>query len=642
MVSRLSPPKSANIHDLVCPFRQPDIEASDLTQVAANPQKRAADQSVVARVGAGITKLRNFVFNTLFILLLMLLTVGLIASCETVSVPKNSALIVNPKGQLVEAQSVPNPLQDLISQGGNTTESELGPVLRAINLAATDDDISMVVLDLDQLVGVTPAQAQQVGAALTQFRTSGKKVVAFGYLFSQGQYYIASFANAVYMHPMGQLMLPGFGSNTLYFRDLFDKFGVNVHVFRVGDYKAAVEPFTRSDMSEDARLANETLYQNLWQHLVDDIATNRKLEREAVLSYANNFPAKLRKTGGDLARAALESNLVDELLTADQARRRFGEEVGFVKGEVNGIDYQSYLQARGDTLNLTGDRIGVIVVQGTILSGADTGGVASSDALTRLIRQAKEDDAIKALVVRIDSPGGSSFASELIRSELELVQVAGKPVVASFASTAASGGYWIAATSDSIIAEPTTITGSIGIFSLITTFEKGLAEYGVHSDGVGTTPLSSGYDSFTGVGEAMAQVLQSSVEHGYHQFTDLVARGRNMSRAEVEQIAQGRVWTGEDALELGLVDELGSLQAALTKAAELAEIEDWTVDQLRSPIDPRDLFLAELLQSDYATSRIPEPNSLVMDVQHALGWFSRLSDRKSLYALCMSCVSVGF
>lgn len=616
-----------------------------MTDIHSSTRSRAAGPSVAARVGAGITLLRNFVFNAIFVVLLMLVTLALITSCETTSVPSGSALIVNPQGVLVEESTTPNPLQTLLNPGPSVAQSELGDVLRAIELASTDNDIRMIVLEVDQLIGITPAQAQQIGDALRQFRSSGKKVATYGFLFSQGQYYIASYSDAVYMHPMGQLILQGFGANTLYFKELFDKFGVNVHVFRVGDYKEAVEPYTRSDMSEEARLANETLYQNLWQHLVDDISANRKLAREQVLGYANNLPGELQKTGGDMARAALENHLVDELLTADQARIRFGNDVGLVDGEVNGIDYQSYLQARDTPVQLVDDKIAVIVVQGGIFSGPQAPGVASSESLIQLIRQAKDDASVKALVVRVDSPGGSSFASELIRQELELVQLAGKPVVASFASTAASGGYWIAATSDAIVAEATSITGSIGIFSILLTFEQGLAEYGVHSDGIGTTPLSAGYGSFTGVSDAMAKVLQSSVDHGYRQFTDLVARGRDMSREEVERIAQGRVWTGEDALDLGLVDQLGTLHTALAKAAELAELDEWSTEHLRNPRDPRDVLLSQLLQSSRVltggTVKLNAmSNPLSRELHNSWTWLNRLNDHKGHYALCISCGSM--
>jgi protease-4 len=499
----------------------------------------------------------------------------------------------------------------------------------------------MIILDLDELAWAAPAHAQRIGVALTAFRDSGKKVVSYGHFYSQAQYHIASFADALYMHPMGQIVFEGFGGFNFYYNELLEKFDVNVHVFRVGSYKSAVEPLTRNDMSEEARIASESLYQNIWQHLLQDVATNRQVSKASLQDYADNLASALAVTQGDLARAALEAHLIDELLTADQAQVRMAADVGYRDagtGDVNSIDLASYLAARGllqPPLAIGKDKIAVIVAQGMIMSQSNDNQVVAADTTISLIRQAKEEPSIKAVVLRVDSPGGSQFASELIRQELELVQLAGKPVIASFGASAASGGYWIAATADAIIAEPTTITGSIGIFSYLTTFEDTLANYGVHTDGVGTTSLTMGMNPFTGVNESMAKIMQARVEHGYEQFINLVARGRDLTVAEVEEVAQGRVWSGEVALELGLVDQLGGLQSALEKAAEVAELEDWTSVRLRRPVDPRAALLAELI-GDQAQALNTAP-SLTSKLQHVLRVLERFDDPLDTYALCMTC-----
>jgi len=602
--------------------------------------------SLLSRVGSGITKFRNFVFNTLFIVIIVLLSVGLLSTCQQAEVQSNSALILNPAGVIVESPSWPDPLQGLLSGSSPVAQVGLDIILATIEHAANDDDIEMIVLDLDDLVRATPAQAQRIGLTLASFKETGKKVVAYGYFYGQDQYHIASFADAIYMHPMGQVILQGFGGFNFYVKDLLEKFDVKVHVFRVGEYKSAVEPLTRSDMSQEARLADESLYQNLWQQLLTTVAANRQLTKQQVQDYANLLAGKLAETNGDLARAALENHLVDELLTTDQATVRLADDVGFSndQGEINGIEYQSYAQIHGlheQNVSAGSPVIALIVAQGVLVTNEIGRSVVNAQEIIQLIRQVRHDANIKALVLRVDSPGGSQFASELIRQEIELVQLAGKPVVASFGSSAASGGYWIASTADSIIAEPATITGSIGIFSYITTFEDTLAKYGVHTDGVTTTPFT-GLSQFTGINEPMAQVQQARVENGYEQFINLVARGRNMSVEEIESIAEGRVWSGDVAFELGLVDHLGGLNEAFVRAGgELADLNTWQVKRLSTPIDPRAAIFAELMSSQAHNSvhKFTQLAELIglKSVTQLRTTLAVLDDPFDTYALCMQC-----
>ncbi len=601
--------------------------------------------SIIGRIGGGITKLRNFFLNTLFVLLLVVITVVLLSTCEGIAVPDDAALIINPRGALVDAATLPDPFAELLTAGPRVAEVELRNVLQAIELAAQDKRIKMIVLDLDELVWAAPAHAQRIGEALSSFQDAGKKVISYGQYYSQAQYHIASFADALYLHPMGQIVFQGFGGFTFYFKDLLDKFDVNVHVFRVGEYKAAVEPFIRNDMSAESRMASEELYQDIWQHFLRDVAQNRLIEKDLLQSYADNLAGVLKITEGDMARAALETQLVDELMTADQANVRIADDVGYrdkTQSEINGIDFLTYLSAHSvyePTVTLGKDIIAEIVVQGVIMNQGQGSQLADAEEIIRLIRQARNDTSVKAVVLRVDSPGGSQFASELIRQELELVQLAGKPVVASFGSSAASGGYWISATADAIVAEATTITGSIGIFSYVATFEDTLERYGVHTDGVGTTTITMGMNPFTGINEPMANILQAQVDNGYAQFLALVARGRDMSLEEVDAIAQGRVWTGETAKQLGLVDLLGGSRAAVAKAAELAGIDSWEVIRLRPPIDPRAAFLAELMMPE-SQVRTPQTN-LFAQIQAGLGLLAQFDDPLNTYALCESCIGMN-
>ncbi|MEC7560414.1 MAG: signal peptide peptidase SppA, partial [Pseudomonadota bacterium] len=530
----------------------------------------AADKpSFFTRTGQRITKLRNFVLNSVFVLAILLVFGSLLGSCESDSVPEGSALVINPRGALVEQTAPPVSFPDVLFMGGVVEETAIGDVLDAISYAADDDDIKLLLLNLDELSYASSAQSLRIGEALASFKESGKQVVAYADYFSQYQYHIASYSDALYMHPMGQALLTGYGGNNLYFREMLQKLSINVHVFRVGDFKSAVEPFTRDDMSDEAKLANKTLYGGLWNYLLEDIARNRQIPRTEVETYSEQFSVLLQKSGGDMARAALEAKMVDELLTRDQVRSRIADQVGWIEEnrQLNAIGMDRYLRLRQQSPDAPAtDEIAVLVAQGTIMEG-DAPGIAAADALIRKIRDARFNDQVKALVLRVDSPGGSAFASELIRQELELLQLAGKPVVASFASVAASGGYWISATADAIVSEATTITGSIGIFGVIPTFENSLDRLGIHSDGVGTSPLGNA-DSLSGLNDETKSIFQSNIEFGYQQFLDLVARGRNMETEAVEEIAQGRVWQGDKALELGLVDALGDLDTAIEKAAE--------------------------------------------------------------------------
>ena len=593
-----------------------------------------------SKLGHRISQARTFVVNSVFVVIVLSILVSLFGGQETPTIRNNSALIIQPKGTIVEQSVAPNNWQDALFQDSSDASIEIGHILHAIKIAGTDEKIKMIVLGLDDLNGVSLTQAQRITEALQTFKETGKKIISYGNIFEQNQYYIASSSNELYMNPWGQMLLQGYGGNNLYFKDLLAKLDINMHIFRVGEFKSATEPFSRINMSDEARQASTALYQGIWDELVQGIAENRQLTRNEVNDYAQNFDVLLAKTSGDMARAALEANLIDELLTPDQMETRIAIEVGRYKGEINGIGMGSYLNIRGLIDSVTDENapeIGVIVVQGAILEdGQGLSNVASANDLVGRIRRARFNEELKALVIRVDSPGGSAFASELIRQELELFQVTGRPVVASFANVAASGGYWISATSDAIIAESATITGSIGIFGVIPTFEKSLSRIGVYSDGVGTTPLARGMDSFSGLSPQAQAIFQASVEFGYGQFIDLVARGRDMPKAEVEKVAQGRVWQGSKALELGLVDALGDINVALAKAAELAGIAQWRAVDLRQPLDPRSIFITEIMES-FGFQLSANTHPWLRSVQKELNTLALFTDRRHTFALCLAC-----
>lgn len=603
--------------------------------------------------GRALRGLRAITANLLFVLFLLLLLSLVMRGCQETLLPPKGALLINPKGAIVEQPNIGNPLEGLLNPAMTVAETAVGDIVRAIDHAADDERINMVVLRLDELSWLSITHAQTLGTALQRFQARDKEVVAYGFYYDQGPYLLASFADAVYMHPMGQTILTGFERFGLYFKDLIDRLKINLHVFRVGDYKSFVEPYQRNSMSDEAREANEATLSALWDVFTATVARNRQLEPATLGQYLNAFPEAVAATSGDLARAALEANLVDELLSEDEIRARIAQSTGRdEQGEFVATDFRTYLQAIDAEPDPSGPYVTLVTLDGAIVMSDNGSGGIAADATVRLLRSIANDSDAAALVVRVDSPGGSSFASELIRKELELIQQSGKPVVISMASTAASGGYWIAATADAIIAEPTTITGSIGIFSLVPTFEASLESIGVHSDGVGTTPLSGTFSPMRGIGEPMQRVLQGTLENGYAQFINLVAKGRDMTPAAVQAVAQGRIWTGQQALDLGLVDAVGGVNDATQRAAELAGLNAVEVKPIRPQPSARDQLLAQLLGAAQATGFDLGVSAALGDSsggtaarlrhwqRHATALL-RIQDPNYRYVWCDACVSLS-
>ena len=579
--------------------------------------------------------LRVALANVLIVLLLVVL-VGVVLSAPAPAViPDGAALVVAPMGTIVEQPARPS-FGFPPSLNAPPDQTKAADIIEAIEQAAADERVEMLTLDLSNLDFASVAQLQAIGQAIKEFRDADKTVMAASDFFTQSRYYLASFADEIYMHPFGELMLPGFGAYQDYFGGLLEKLKVNVHVYRMGAYKSAVEPYTRSDMSIDAKERNQALVDDLWRSYVDEVAENRGVDPQTLRRYANEYDILLRQVNGDAARAALEHGLVDELLTRDAFQERVAERVGKSdNGKFLRTDVANYLRAvRGPELPSRGPKVAVIVLDGLILTGDQRPGLIGADSASRLIRKAREQEDVRALVLRVDSPGGSVFASEIIRQELELVQTAGKPVVVSMAGVAASGGYWIASTADEIWASPTTITGSIGVFAILPTFEHSLSSIGIARDGVGTTTLTDALDPFGGISERMDNVLQSSVEHAYARFVNLVARGRDMAPEEVEPIAQGHVWSGRMALDLGLVDGLGHLDRAIEAAAERAGVEEYAVTTLHEPLSAGEKILMRLYDELGLASR---PAAWFEPIIARLESIAALNDPKHVYALCAPC-----
>ena len=595
-----------------------------------------ADESKIRRAlrafGRGVTATRVFVTNLLFLVVVFVLLAMLISGGAKLTVPDKAALVLAPEGTIVEQTTQSASFEALLGGNDVAAETRYQDLIDALDTAKTDSRIAVILLDLEHLTGVSPAHLSGLGDALAQAKAAGKEIVAVGDYYTQGQYYLASYADSVYMHPMGQVLLTGFGSYQNYYKDLLDRLKVKVHVYRVGAYKAAVEPYTRTDMSAEAREANRAMIDELWQDYIAKVSTNRQMTLDQINDYVNKYEDVLKAADGDMARAALEHGLVDALISRDEMRERLIAKVGESEGTFRQIASSDYVRATRSVPAPATNEVGVVVAAGMILPGEQPRGSIGADSLTELIRSARLDKNVKAVVLRVDSPGGAAISSEVIRQEIEQLQVSGKPVVVSMAGVAASGGYWISATADEIWAAPTTVTGSIGIFGMVPTFEDSLAAIGVARDGVGSAPLAGALDPLGGISDPMGRILQANVEAGYKRFLDLVSRGRDMLPEDVDKIGQGRVWTGRKAHELGLVDGLGQLPDAIAAAAKRAGLTDYQVRFIEKPLSAREQLMQQLAGSMGFVS-----STSLGQLAHALGNLARLDDPLHTYALCETC-----
>jgi protease-4 len=499
-------------------------------------------------------------------------------------IPSKAALLLVPEGQLVEQLSG-DPLERAVQETRGETHREtlLWDLTDSIRAAANDPRIPAVALDLEKFEGGTQPTLEELAAALREFRANGKKVIAYGAEMTQERYYLAAQADEVLLDPMGGVLIDGYDRYRTYLKDVLDKLGVEINVFRVGAFKSAVETFTRTNMSPEDREESRTYLNALWGSYQGAVTRARKLPADAIASYVDSLAKAVPAAGGDAARVALQASLVTALKTRIEFEQRLIGLVG--KDDDNGSfksvsvdDYVRYARAQ-KKLRVDGKpRIGVIVAEGEILDGDQPPGTIGGDSLARLIRQARVDKDVKAVVLRVDSPGGSVLASEQIYRELVALRAAGKPLVVSMSGYAASGGYYISAPADEIWASPATITGSIGIFAIIPTFERTLGKIGVGVDGVGTTPLSGQLRLDRPLGGEARTLLQATVSRGYDEFVARVASGRKKSREDIDAIAQGRVWAGTDARRVGLVDQLGSFHDAARAAARRAKVTDYALE----------------------------------------------------------------
>ena len=595
---------------------------------------------------------RSFCLNLIFIIALAFFLSAIISS-DRLEIPQGAALVIAPVGSIVEESSSVDSLSDLF--GGNPADNEvlLQDLIESIEIAGRDDAISAIVLQLDYLQGASLTQLQDIAKALTAFKNDGKTVYAIADNLSQSQYYLASYADEIILNSLGAVNLEGLSSYQYYYAEAIEKLDINVHIFRVGEYKSAVEPFELTGMSDAARENYEEWLNQSWQLFIDEISQQRNLNSEQFDNYINNPDQQLALFDGDTAAMALDFGLVDQVSSRPAMRNYLIDQIGLNEDGSSFVQvpYQDYLTERRVPLPaaLGGNQIGIIIASGTIYDGEQSAGSIGGDTLAGLIRQAKNDANVKALVLRVDSPGGSAFASEVIRTELIDFKRSDKPLIVSMGSVAASGGYWIATAADEIWASPATITGSIGIFGIYPTFKETINNLGIYIDGVGTTTQAGAYGLGMELPDSTQRAFQLNVEKGYERFLEIVSVARNMTTEEVDALGQGRVWSANAALEQGLVDNLGDLENAIEAAAKLAGIEQYRTQQITQPLSPTEILMQSVLENFNILSwfspmdnigLLSSPlNNIYQQFNEDIQKLLLSNDPNSLYLQCFACLN---
>ncbi len=599
--------------------------------------------SLVWRILEGIRRVLH--------LILLLVVFGFILAALHTSipiVPHSAALVIAPEGTLVE-QLASDPLRRALGQasGGPAPETLLRDVTDAIAAGKSDPRIKLIVLDLGSLDSSGLSKLQEIAASLREFRAAGKRVVTAADSLDQTQYYLAAQSGEVYLDPMGMVYLDGFSYYRMFLKDAIDKLGVDVNVFRAGTFKSFTDQFSRSDMAPSERDESSAWLEALWSAYQQDVTRARSLPPSALKEFIADQPAALVAVNGDAAKLALQRGLV----TALKSRRQMADELKVLVGEdeethsFNAISMNQYLASVRSKLALkskSDSKVGIVVASGEILDGHQPPGTIGGESTADLLRQARYDRAVKAVVLRVDSPGGSMFASEQILREVQSLRKSGKPVVVSMSSYAASGGYYISAAANQIFASPTTLTGSIGVFSVVPTFQHTLEKLGVKVDGLGTTPLAGNMRQDRALSPATRQILQNSVDHAYAEFLRRVGDGRKKPVEEVDKIAQGRVWAGVDAQRIGLIDHLGGLKDATDAAAKLAELgSDFDVDYIEPELNLREELLMQLRSETLHVAQLAGFVPPRSDIQRILDpmleqarAIARLNDPRGLYAYC--------
>lgn len=586
----------------------------------------------------------------LLILLFIFSVIISALSAQAPTVPAKASLVIRPVGILVE-QLAGDPYERALQElmGEENPQTLVQDIIDGLEFAKNDSRISAVVLDLSAMPGGGLSKLQRIGDAIDDFKSSGKPVIATADYYGQGSYYLAARADAVYMHPDGLFLLRGFSIYINYYKGLLEKLRVDWNVFKVGTHKSAPEPYTRDNMSDENRISMSSLLDQLWGHYKADVVAARGLEPNTIDDLLSNLVEYTETLNGDLAQMALDFGFVDGLLTRAELIDQINETAG-TEADENGNfpaakldDYLAQMRLVNGTA-ATESNVAVVVAAGQILNGTQPPGTIGGDSTAKLLRRARLDDTVKAVVLHVDSPGGSAFASEVIRNEVEALKAAGKPVVVSMSSVAASGGYWISMAADRIFASEYTITGSIGIYGMFPTFQRSLDAIGITTDGVGSTFWAGEMRPDREMSDESRTMFQLVINKGYDDFISKVALDRGIDKPDVDSMAQGQVWTGKEAFERGLVDEIGDLDAAIASAAELADLEPdgYGMKYFEKELSPGERLALDLMSGvkwlGFDPKVLAANRSSVERVagllEDAISPLWRLNDPKGVYAHC--------
>ncbi len=601
----------------------------------------------------GLDATRRFVLNLIFLVILIAFFWALFGGGLKPLAPK-TALVLDLKGELVEerAGSVRDSVVAGLSGNGRRLV-RLPDVLKALDGAAKDGNVNEVLVLLDELDGGGLASVREIGAAIERVKAAGKRVVVWGGNFDQKRYLIAAHASEIYLHPMGMVLIEGFGRHRNYYRDALDKVGVTVNLMKVGTYKSFAEPFIGNGPSQAAQEADSFLYNGLWTAYTTEVEQARKLPAGAIAKGIDELPHRLAAANGNAAKVALDWKLIDGVKTRDEVRAEFIKRGAYddrIKS-FRQVSFGDYVARHPD--KPFGDAVAVVVAAGDITEGTGGPGMVGGISTANLIRSVREDSSVKAVVLRVNSPGGSAYGSELIRRELELTRAAGKPVVVSMGDVAASGGYWISMAADEVIADPSTVTGSIGVFAILPTADKVVDKLGIHTAGVTTTWLADAYNPLRPLDPRFGQLIQSAINHVYDEFTTKAAIARKTTPAKIDEVGQGRVWTGTQAKERGLVDRLGGYGDALRSAAKRANLgDDFRVTYAEQPttlaervLERMGLSDAQILNVQVKLGLLPVDlgaaalgGNATAGIARDLGWLSAVADRKQPFAAVTHCL----
>lgn len=582
-------------------------------------------------IGRGITILRNVVLNTVFLIVLIAILVAIFSDDDVKAVPNSAVLVLNPAGNLVEQKTYDDPVLNLLFASNVPIETSINDVLNAISYAAKDERIQLVILDFSRLLEVDMAESERIQNALNELRSTGMEVWAHATSYTQGTYMLAMGADRVLMDPMGDLVFSGVTSSTTYYKDLLDKLNINVNVYAEGEFKTAVEPFIRNDMSDAAQTVNTNLVDALWTRMKQRIAAARNIDEARFDAYSTALHELVVDNEVGFADLAVEYGFVDALVTRPELDDEYHERLSPSLRTIKFYDYLPHVPSRRQ---FGKPKIAVVVVQGEIL-GVQTQITGQSSSWVKQIEKVQKDEGYRALVLRVISPGGSVIASEDIRRALEEFKETNRPLVASFGGTAASGGYWISLPADQIFATPTTLTGSVGVFGLYPNIDDALAEIGVTNDVIRTTPYGLASSLMVNPTDATHSLRRLTVKRYYDQFVGLVATARDKPVEYIEEVAEGRVWLGSDAVESGLIDELGEIEVAIAKAAALAGLDEYDVEYVQQNaglLSPLDSLAAEA-RMWFAETLLPI-DSISQNLSREIRF---LRDPTNVYARCVYC-----